>query len=271
MPSNTRAENQYYGKYRECCVVAHLNHAEVEYHEDYVFTTEEQEILFNEAKLIADFLGNHTATYLGNHTADESGDILLDTGEVVEIKSVSAGCGTYFNTSIYYFSKFGFDFKKYMESCGLYDAIEQSFGSIVNVSRKNNSPVSKTSSSLIRHNHKSEWEEKIVPVDKDMRMKFTQDIMNYFAQNPDKVHEFISEMLNKNSATSKKTSPDRMIVLNYKKGKVREIDLKNFKDNISTNIRATDKGMVIGNIRIAFSWQNGVGLNNPTIRVYLED
>ena len=103
MPSNSRAENQYYGKYRECCVVAHLNRADVEYHENYVFTTEEQNILSNEAKLIADFIGNHTATYLGNHTANESGDILLDNGETVEIKTVSAGSGTYFNTSIYYF------------------------------------------------------------------------------------------------------------------------------------------------------------------------
>ena len=271
MPSNTRAENQYYGKYRECCVVARLNHAEVEYHENYIFTAEEQKILFDEAKLIADFLGNHTATYLGNHTANESGDILLDTGEIIEIKTVSAGSGTYFNTSIYYFSKFGFDFKKYMGNYGLYDAIEQSFGSIVNVSRKNNSPVNQTDSSFIRHNHKSEWEEKIVPVDEAMRIKFTQDIADYFTQNSDKVYEFISDMLNKNSATSKKKSPDRMVVLNYKKGIVREIDLKNFKNNISTNIRTTDKGLIIGNVRIAFSWQNGIGLNNPTIRVYLED
>ena len=35
MPSNVRADNQYYGKYRECCVVAHLNHKEVEYYEDH--------------------------------------------------------------------------------------------------------------------------------------------------------------------------------------------------------------------------------------------
>ena len=58
MPSNSRAENQYYGKYRECCVVAHLNNSEVEYHENFVFTTEEQTRLSCEAKLIADFLGN---------------------------------------------------------------------------------------------------------------------------------------------------------------------------------------------------------------------
>ena len=272
MPSNSRAENQYYGKYRECCVVAYLNSSDVEYHENYTFTEEEKKTLFNEAKLIADFLGNHTATYLGNHTATESGDILLDTGDVVEIKTVSAGTGTYLNTSIHYFSKFGFDFKKYMEDYGLYDAIEQNFGSMVKVSRKNNSPVSQTDSSFIRHNYESEWREKIVPIDETMRINFTQDIVNYFSQNSDKAYEFISDVLNKDtSSTSKKTSPDRLIVLNYKKGTVREIDLKNFKDNISTNIKITNKGFVIGNVRIAISWQNGVGLNNPTIRAYLED
>lgn len=271
MPSNSRAENQYYGKYRECCVVAHLNHSEIEYHENYVFTTEEQNTLSDEAKLIADYLGEHTATYLGNHTSNESGDILLDNGEVIEIKSVSAGSGTYFNTSIYYFLKFGFDFKEYMEKCGLYDTIETYFGSEFKVSRTNKSPVSQSNSSKIRHIYSEEYEKNIVPVDEDMRMKFTQDVANYFINNPDKVYEFISDMLNKNSVTSRKSSPDRLIVLNYKKRTVREVDLKNFKDNISTKIRATDKGLVVGNVRVAFSWQNGVGLNNPTIRAFLED
>ena len=93
MPSNSRADNQYYGKYRECCVVAQLNNEAVEYHEDYDFTDNERSQLFNEARLISDFLGQHKATYLGNHTASESGDILLDNGEVIEIKSVSAGTG----------------------------------------------------------------------------------------------------------------------------------------------------------------------------------
>ena len=271
MPSNTRAENQYYGKYRECCVVAHLNRTEVEYYEDYTFTAEEQKMLFNEAKLIADFLGNHTATYIGNHTVNESGDILLDTGDSIEIKTVSAGSGTYFNTSIYYFTKFGFDFKQYMQECGLYDVLEQNFGSMVSVSRTNNSPINQADSSFIRHNYQSKWEENIVPVDKIMRAKFTADIANYFAQNTNRIYEFMSDVLNKNSATSKKSSPDRLIVLNYRKGSVREIDLKHFKDNISTNIRVTGSGLVIGNVRVAFSWQNGVGLNNPTIRIYLEE
>lgn len=271
MPSNSRAENQYYGKYRECCVVAHLNQTDVEYHENYDFTTEERNRLFNEAKMIADFLGNHTASYLGNHTANASGDIVLDNGDVVEIKTVSAGTGTYYNTSIYYFEKFGFNFKDYMERYGLYDALEKTFGAEMKVSRKNKSPISQPNSSFIRNNYEELYEEAIVPIDEAMRTKFTKDIAEYFSNNPSKVYEFISDMLEKNSSTSKKTSPDRMIVLNYKKGVVREIDLKNFKENISTEIKITDKGLVVGNVRVAFSWQNGVGLNNPTIRVYLED
>lgn len=271
MVSNSRAENQYYGKYRECCVVAHLNHNEVEYNENFIFTPEEKKKLSNEAKLIANFIGNHTATYLGNHTINESGDILLDNGETVELKSVSAGSGTYFNTSIYYFLKFNFNFKKYMEQYGLYNALEDTFGSEVSINRKNNSPVSQSNSSYIRHNYKDLYETTIVPIDEKIRTKFTQDIAEYFANNPDKVYEFISDMLEKNSLTSRKTSPDRIIVLNYNKKSVREIDLKNFKDNISTTIRQTEKGLIIGNIRIVFSWQNGIGLNNPTIRVFLED
>ena len=76
-------------------------------------------------------------------------------------------------------------------------------------------------------------------------------------------------MLTKNTETSQKTAPDRLIVYNYTRNTVKEIDLQSFFNNVDSNIRVTDKGLVIGNIRLAFSWQNGNGLNNPTIRVYL--
>jgi hypothetical protein len=143
MPTNTKATNQYYGKYRECCVVAQLNKTEIDYNENYDFTEEEKVLLYNQSKLIANFIGDHKAEYLGNHTALESGDIKLDTGEVVEIKTVSNNSsGTYLNLSIYYLKEFGFNFKDYMEKYGLYNALELHFGSIVPISRKNNSPVS---------------------------------------------------------------------------------------------------------------------------------
>lgn len=271
MPSNSRAKNQYYGKYRECCVVAQLNNKPVEYYENYSFSPEEQNKLFNEAKLITNFLGTHQATYLGNHTVSESGDILLDNNEIVEIKTVSAGSGTYFNTSIYYFLKYGFNFKDYMEKYGLYNVIEINFGDKgIIPNKKNNSPVNQTNSSLIRHNYETLWKTQIIPIDEIMRFNFIKDLADYFINSPEKIYEFISDMLNKTSLTSQKNAPDRLIVLNYTKSKVYEINLKQFFNNISNDIRATNKGLVIGNIRIAISWQNGLGLNNPTIRVFLE-
>lgn len=271
MPSNSKETNQYYGKYRECCVVAHLNKTDVEYNEGYDFSEEEKSLLFQQSKLIADYLGNHKAEYLGNHTKLECGDIKLDNGEIIEIKTVSSGTGTYFNTSIYYFEKYGFNFKDYMNKYGLYETLENNFGDKFAISRKNKSPVNKEISSKIRHNYKELYKSFVVPVDLNVRKYFISDLVKYFSNNSDKVYEFITDMLNKTTSTCTKMAPDRLIVLNYAKNTIREINLKTFYDNINTNIKKTDAGLIIGNIRIAISWQNGVGLNNPTIRVFLEE
>lgn len=270
MITNTRATNQYYGKYRECCVVANLNKSPVDYKENYIFTEEEKEQMFSEGAVIASYLGDHQATYLGDKTALESGDLLLDGRETVEIKCVSNGNGTYYNTSIYYFEKFGFDFRQYMNRYGLYEALEKNFGSSIKISRTNKSPVNQSSSSYIRHNQEEIYNEKILPIDGVTRENFTLDVANYFTNHLDSLYEFISDMLEKNSKTSKKNPPDRLIVYNYKKKKIKEINLEKFK-NSSCGITLTNKGLIIGNIRIIFGWQNGNGLNNPTIRVFLED
>jgi hypothetical protein len=270
MPTNTKATNQYYGKYRECCVVAQLNKTEIDYNENYDFTEEEKVLLYNQSKLIANFIGDHKAEYLGNHTALESGDIKLDTGEVVEIKTVSNNSsGTYLNLSIYYLKEFGFNFKDYMEKYGLYNALELHFGSIVPISRKNNSPVSQKNSSFIRHNYTTDYEKYIVPLDKEMREQFTADLVQYFSEHPEEAKKFILDMLNKDTPTSKKKAPDRLIVLNYTKNTVKEIDLKKIQEAIITDVTASSLGFKIGDIRIAVGWQNGNALNNPTLRIYI--
>lgn len=272
MPSNTKANNQYYGKYRECCVVAQLNNTEIEYNEDYTFTEEEKEMLYKQSKLISDYIGNHTATYVGNHTATQAGDIVLDTGETVELKTISnSSSGTYGNHSVYYFTKFGFDFKQYMINFGLYDALEAHFGDKFTISRKNNSPVNAKVSSEIRHKYTDIYENEIVPIDKQMREQFTQDIVDYFIKNPDKVYEFISDMINKDSGTCSKGAPDRLIALDYVKNIVKEINIQDILQNTTTEIESRGLSFVFNTMRIAISWQNGIGLNNPTIRVFLED
>lgn len=270
MPSNNKATNQYYGKFFETAVVAQLNNSEIEYNENYEFTDDEKTIMLKQAQEVANYLGKYTAQYIGNQTSLASGDIILDNQDVIELKRVSAGTGTYFNTSIYYFSKFGFDFKTYMDKYGLYEELEKYFGTEIRISRSNNSPVSQSNSSLIRHNHQEIYEQYILPVDEKCREYFIKDLVDYFQQNTEKIYEFVSDMLNKNTETSQKSKPDRLIVYNYNKNTINEIDIKSLKAD-TTQIRFTDKGMVIGNIRIAIGWQNGNGLNNPTIRVFLQE
>ena len=58
MPSNVKADNQYFGKYRECCVVAYLNNSEIEYNENYIFTEEEK---INLEKQVNELTTAHTA------------------------------------------------------------------------------------------------------------------------------------------------------------------------------------------------------------------
>ena len=270
MPSNDKATNQYYGKFFETAVVAQLNNSEVEYNENYEFSPEEKTEMLKQAKKVANYLGDYTAEYIGNQTALASGDIKLNNGETIELKRVSAGTGTYFNTSIYYFSKFGFDFKTYMEKYGLYNELEKYFGKEIRISRSNNSPVSQPNSSFIRHNYKELYETYIVPIDEKCRKHFLKDLVSYFQKNTDKIYEFVSDMLNKNTETSKKTKPDRIIVYNYNQDTVNEINIEALKFD-SSNIYMTEKGMVIGNIRVAIGWQNGNGLNNPTIRIFLRE
>lgn len=78
MPRN-KANNQYYGKYTECCVVANLNGEDVVYNENYDEFTEKEKInMFNDGKIIAEYLGDHTATYCGNHTGTAAEKLILD-------------------------------------------------------------------------------------------------------------------------------------------------------------------------------------------------
>lgn len=70
--------------------------------------------------------------------------------------------------------------------------------------KKNNSPVNQKDSSLIRHNYKDIYETKILPIDITIRKKFTSDLVEYFSNNIEELYEFINDMLEKNSSTSKK-------------------------------------------------------------------
>lgn len=85
--------------------------------------------------------------------------MILDNGQTIELKRVSSGSGTYYNTSIYHMTKYGFDFKDYLREFSLYDALRDNFPGLI-ISEKNNSPVSMADSNKIRHQFSSVYAEK---------------------------------------------------------------------------------------------------------------
>ncbi len=275
--SNIKSDNQYYGKYFEIATVTKINNEKENPNpknyddiKDYDFTENEIEQLNKDAQILANYIGkDHTAKRVGNHTVSGIGDIIIDDNIKTEIKRVSAGTGTYHNTSVYYFTSFGFDFKKYMEKFKLRETIEKYFPDIP-VSYSNNSPVNQTNSSKIRHSTQFGYEE-IKQIDEKMRMEFVQDLVNFFRNNPEKAQIFYKDMVNKQKISQQKESiVDRFIVFNYNKQSIMEISLDTIKNNPINTIYVNDFGFCIGSLRIQIGWQNGNGLNNPTIRVFLK-
>lgn len=269
-----KMDNQYFGKYFERCIVEAINQtgtilnpADFDDTNGYDFSQDEINTINTQAKKVADYLGyTEKATHIGNHTSIETGDIQLGNSKV-EIKRVSAGRGTYHNTSIYYFERFGFDFKEYMTKAGLYEAIETYFPE-VKVSRKNNSPVNQATSSQIRHSGNEEGNNKILEADKKARKLFIKDLADFFKNNKEATNTFFQDMINKLKINDNEYHcPDRIIVYNYEKDTIDELNMSDY--NTLNQVSNTDFALIIGNLRLQIGWQNGNGLNNPTIRVFL--
>lgn len=276
MPSNIKANNQYFGKYLEKATVEYINQTgkiinPTDYSDlkGYNFSKEELITLNQEAEKIALYIGtNNSATCVGNHTSTECGDILLKNGTHIELKRVSSGNGTYHNTSVFCLKDYGYDFKDYMTKFGLYDTIAKYFSNVT-INKNNNSPVNIKTSSMIRHSTNEEGKEAIIQTDKKMREAFVEDLAQYFNDNPDMAYNFIQDMLNKVRLKTKISyKPDRFIVYNYDKDSITEINLQDIQLN-TKNIQNTNLGLLIGPLRIQIGWQNGTGLNNPTIRVFI--
>ena len=225
-----KMDNQYFGKYFERCIVEAINQtgtilnpADFDDTNGYDFSQDEINTINTQAKKVADYLGyTEKATHIGNHTSIETGDIQLGNSKV-EIKRVSAGRGTYHNTSIYYFERFGFDFKEYMTKA---------------------------------------------EADKKARKLFIKDLADFFKNNKEATNTFFQDMINKLKINDNEYHcPDRIVVYNYEKDTIDELNMSDY--NTLNQVSNTDFALIIGNLRLQIGWQNGNGLNNPTIRVFL--
>lgn len=83
--------------------------------------------MFQEAIKVANYIGIQPCSYIGDKTALASGDIVLNSGEILEIKRVSKSKGTYYNPSQSCLLNYGFDLHNYMEQYYLYDALKAEF------------------------------------------------------------------------------------------------------------------------------------------------
>lgn len=91
---------------------------------------EDGPIIEKEAREVAAFLGPHRCLHTGLHTGNADADLVLDNGQTIELKRVSSGSGTYYNTSIYHMTKYGFNFKDYLREFGLYDVLKDNFSNL---------------------------------------------------------------------------------------------------------------------------------------------
>lgn len=262
----SKENNQYYGAFIESRVVAYINKEEYvrpELIANFNFPNEDIIEMNNDAKMIADYIGGDRATWVGRSTSNENCDIIVD-GRKIEIKYVSMGTGTYLNSSLTYFSdRLGFTpFTDYTHRT-ICPYLEKFFGSKV---YKNISPVSKEESSIFQS--RKEYEE-LVKIDKAMRKEYVDNLYNFLTTNPDKLKLFITDIISKNA--SNKETPEEVVIFNHKVKEFMSFTKEDIIKKInSKTIKKTPLGLVLDGFRVQISWQNGTGLNNPTLRVFLK-
>lgn len=259
-----KSYNQYYGKYFENAVCAAINGERAANLTGFDFPAEDIAAMNADAALCAEAINGDSAEWVGNHTSTMDCDAIID-GVHTEIKYTSNGNGTYYNTSMTYFDKFGFTpYKVYMEK-EVYPYLEQFFGPI---SRAKTSPVSMKESKDFRHNHPAEYKT-LTALDKAARAKYVAELYDFLNANPAVLAQFVSEMVNKTPAG--KSIPQQLVVFNYTTKNCSVINANDISA-LSGPAALENKGLSLryGNLRFAFSWQNGTALNNPTIRVFID-
>lgn len=260
-----REYNQYYGRYIERGIVDYTNNLPIQNYEEFAFPTEHIKTMNNDIAIIANYLNSSNIRYIGNHTANEDGDLVVDN-TIVELKYTDGSLGTYFNTSTEFVKYIGFTtFSEYLKSQGYYNDLIQ-LGVEVNIN--NVSPVSMATSKDIRHNN-PELYKQIIGIEKDYRLRYVALLYQYLISNNEARLQFIKNLITKEA--SNKNMPDRLIVFNHDAKWIREFKKQDILTRLEDNNLALSGGTIkMYGIHFTIAWQNGTGLNNPTIRVFLE-
>lgn len=264
----TKANNQYYSAYIESRVTSYINNETYERPaliETFDFTPAEIAEMDNDAKIIAESIGGTRAIWVGRECSTANCDLIVD-GREIELKYVSTGKGTYLNSSLKYFSdNLGFTpFTEYTHAT-ICPYLEKYFGDNV---YKNFSPVSMEESERFRHGHPDAYNE-LIQIDKLMRRQYVADLYDFLIANPQKLNTFISDAITKEIGG--KQMPEEMIVFNHEKKTISSYSAEGIVDKMKhKSFKNAGLSLVFDDFRVAIGWQNGTGLNNPTLRVFIK-
>lgn len=272
---NKKADNQWYGKGFEQAIYMifnklpqsnpypqHINEGDwTDMIKDaFIFISQYDEII-------------NSCEWIGNKTKIEDGDLIINHKKV-EVKRVSENKGTYLNTSWKNCAdKYGFELnsQKFLHENNLYNELERQFGKDA-FNTENASPFTQDESSKIQKEYK-EWYKKYSKLESIAREKAVTKIVTKLKNNNDLTALFLNDIISKN--ISNKNMPEKLVVYNYIKKMITfnydNKTLKCMNKNYSVSQSSRQKlGFNIGNFRIQIGWQNGAGLNNPTIRVFIK-
>jgi hypothetical protein len=260
-----KAHNQYYGQYVEEAVTAIINNQEIPNNiKDYTFQQWEIDIMNEDAKAIANYLNATSATYTGRQTSNQSCDIIADNREI-ELK-YSKSNGTYYNTSVSFFDNYGLtSFKEFLMDYGVLDFLSQFFGDKV---YNNLSPVDKTEGSTWRKEN-PELYKQLKEIEAKAREAYVEYVFNYLIEDESHIEDFVCKMLTKEG--SGKHIPDSIIAYHYDIDEIVEISKEEIM-SMTKNLAISRSGYTFkfSGFHTTIAWQNGTGLNNPTIRVFFD-
>lgn len=274
--ANKKADNQWYGKGFEQAIYITFNHLpKINPYEDHIPDNEWNTLLKDAEIFLKEYNEPiYSCEWIGNITKNKDGDLLINNKKVIEVKRVSENKGTYLNTS---WSKceerYGFylNSRNFLRDAGLYDELIKKFGKD-KINILNESPVSEKMSSNIQKNE-IEWYKKYSKKESIAREKLVSQVVTVLKNNPEVAAKFLSDIVSKNISCKK--MPDQLIVYNHEQQKITFIynnkELKNMCNDYTIKQTARQKlGFYLGNFRIQIGWQNGAGLNNPTIRAFIK-
>lgn len=215
--------------------------------------------LLEDAKRICEALPFPVCEYIGDHASKENGDFKDELGNVYELK-YGTGVGTWYNTSMRYGETLGFT--SFIDYQGDYRSIieKNGYNTLSGIS-----PVSLAVSKEIRM--VVPLYEEIKRMEKPARDRYVSDLYDFLTNTSQKTR-FVSDLISK--CNSGKSLADYLVLFNYVNKTVLVLNIKDIAIAPDGELRIKSKTTLsTGRFDFTFAWQNGTGLNNPTIRVFL--